>query len=102
MKTRKSINASTNPVKHVPQRTCIACRKIGAKRNLVRIVKTNDEGLVVDITGKKPGRGYYLCDSRGCWEKILEGNRLEHVIHTALTRQDYQGLKEYAEGLQQE
>ena len=102
MKTRKNINANANPVKHIPQRTCIACRKVSAKRELVRIVKTKDEGLVLDTTGKKSGRGYYLCDSRGCWESILKNSHLEHVIHTALTQQDYQRLKEYAERLQQE
>ena len=92
-------NARSGSVKHVPERTCIACRQVKAKRDLIRIVKTKDEGIVIDANGKKPGRGAYLCKTRECWEKGLKGNRLENVMRTTLTPQDRQRLEEYTEKL---
>ena len=99
MKTEKHINTHAGLIKRVPQRTCIACRQIKAKRDLIRIVKTNDEGVVVDANGKKPGRGAYLCRIKECWENGLKGNRLEYIMHTTLTQQDRQRLEEYAKKL---
>jgi uncharacterized protein len=99
MKRKKHIDTSNGSIKRVPQRTCIACRQVKAKRDLIRIVKTNDEGVVVDINGKKPGRGAYLCRIKECWENGLKGNRLEYVMRTVLTQEDRQRLEEYAEKL---
>ena len=99
MKREKHIDTHTGPTKRLPERTCIACRHVKAKRDLVRIVKTSDEGIVVDTHGKKPGRGAYLCKTKECWENGLKGNRLEYVMRGALTQQDRQRLAEYAEKL---
>ena len=99
MKREKHIDVPAGSTKRVPERTCIACRQVKTKRELVRIVKTNDEGIVVDIKGKKPGRGAYLCRTKECWENGLKGNRLEYVMRGALTQQDRQRLEEYAEKL---
>lgn len=67
--------------KHIPQRTCIGCREVEAKRGLVRIVRTPDGHVVADSTGKKAGRGAYLHKERECWEAAL-GPRgaLEHAL----------------------
>lgn len=59
-------------VKHVPQRTCVGCRTVLAKRQLVRVVRT-PEGVRVDPTGKLAGRGAYLHDRRSCWDAGLKG-----------------------------
>ena len=96
----KHTDVTPNPVKRVPQRTCIACRQVKAKRELVRIVRTGD-GVVIDTHGKKSGRGAYLCKTKACWDSGLKGNRLEYVLRGALTRQDLQQLEEYARQLQQ-
>ena len=96
MKREKHIDTHAGSIKRVPQRTCIACRQVKAKKDLIRIVKTNDEGVAVDANGKKPGRGAYLCRTKECWENGLKGNRLEYVMRTTLTREDLQRLKEYA------
>lgn len=61
--------------KHVPQRTCLACRQKTDKRRLTRIVRTS-EGVVVDATGKKNGRGGYLCDQQPCWDKAIKNRGL--------------------------
>lgn len=58
--------------KHIPQRTCIACKEILAKRSLIRIVRTKD-GVKIDPTGKLPGRGAYVHVSPSCWERALKG-----------------------------
>lgn len=57
--------------KHVPQRRCVVCREQFDKRRLTRLVRTPDSGVVVDPTGKRSGRGAYLCDQPGCWDKAI-------------------------------
>jgi hypothetical protein len=58
--------------KHVPQRTCIGCRQVGGKRELIRLIRTPEGSVEVDETGKRPGRGAYLHRRRSCWETALQ------------------------------
>lgn len=58
--------------RHVPQRTCVACRAGRAKRDLVRVVRGVDGSVGVDPSGKKSGRGAYLCRAAACWEAGLD------------------------------
>lgn len=81
--------------KHIPKRTCIACRKVEGKRALIRIVRT-DAGVEVDLSGKKAGRGAYLCANRQCWEVALRGNRLEPALRTKMSAENRQALLHYA------
>ncbi len=85
--------------KKMPERTCIACRQVNPKREMVRIVRTADEGIQIDEVGKKSGRGAYLCKTKKCWNEGLKGNRLEHVLRTSLTQEDKQRLEDYREKL---
>jgi predicted RNA-binding protein YlxR (DUF448 family) len=80
-------------VKHIPQRTCVGCRTILAKRQLVRIVRTAS-GVLVDPTGKLAGRGAYLHDRRSCWEAGLEGN-LARALKVDLTANDREHLEAF-------
>ena len=66
--------------KHVPQRTCIACRSHDAKRGLVRVVRTTEGTVEVDETGKKNGRGAYLCRYRDCWEAGVDRKTLDNAL----------------------
>ena len=84
-------------VKHVPQRTCVGCRTVLAKRELIRIVRTA-EGVQVDPTGKLAGRGSYLHDRRACWERGLQGG-LAHALKTELTPADRERLEAFAKTL---
>jgi predicted RNA-binding protein YlxR (DUF448 family) len=52
--------------KSLPQRTCIACRQVREKKDLVRLVTTEDGIAEIDVLGKKPGRGAYLCPRKTC------------------------------------
>ena len=80
-------------VKHIPQRTCVGCRTVLAKRQLIRIVHTVD-GVLVDPTGKLAGRGAYLHDRRSCWEAGLEGS-LAHALKVDLTAADRDHLQAF-------
>jgi predicted RNA-binding protein YlxR (DUF448 family) len=86
--------------KHVPQRTCIACRKVDAKRGLRRLVRVQDNRVAIDPTGKHAGRGAYLCAERGCWETALKRAVIERALKiTSLDPDDRQALTAYAASL---
>jgi len=74
--------------KHVPLRTCVVCRETSAKRTLVRLVRTPDEGVQIDPTGKRNGRGAYLCERPDCWQRALNTDVLEKALRTTLTAED--------------
>ncbi|MBN1145999.1 MAG: YlxR family protein [Anaerolineales bacterium] len=86
--------------KHVPQRTCVGCREVLPKRLLIRIVRSPD-GVQVDPTGKMPGRGAYLHDSRSCWERGLKG-ALAHALKTELMDKDRENLLAFMATLPEE
>jgi predicted RNA-binding protein YlxR (DUF448 family) len=77
---------------HVPQRTCVGCRQVRPKREMIRVVHTPDAGVQVDPTGKRAGRGAYLCPRRECWETALARGRLEQALRTRLTPQEREEL----------
>jgi len=83
---------SSHSIKHIPQRTCVACRKVRAKRELIRLVRTTDGGVEIDAGGKKAGRGAYLCPSQECWTIGLKGGRLERTLRTTLTQDNREQL----------
>ncbi len=84
--------------KTIPERTCIACRQVKPKKQLTRLVRTAD-GILVDNTGKKAGRGAYLCRSVQCWEMGLKGNRIEQTLKVTLTEANREELKRFARSL---
>ncbi|MFC2057236.1 RNase P modulator RnpM [Chloroflexota bacterium] len=84
-------------VKHVPQRTCVACRKVKAKQELIRLVCTSARSVEVDTDGKKAGRGAYLCRTQECWETGFKGSRLEHPLRTTLTQENREQLIRFGE-----
>lgn len=89
-------------VKHVPLRTCVACRTTGAKRGLVRIVRTPQGGVEVDPTGKAAGRGAYLCRRRQCWQDALRREGLARALRVKMWDTDIDKLKAFAEELAEE
>jgi predicted RNA-binding protein YlxR (DUF448 family) len=85
--------------RHVPERTCVACKQQRPKRELIRIVRTPDGHVVLDPTGKISGRGAYLCARRSCWEPALRKGKLEREFDIALLAEDRAALEAYAETL---
>lgn len=79
-------------VRRVPQRTCVGCGATAAKRSLVRIVRTPSGEVLVDPTGKKNGRGAYVCDA-ACLEKALAG-RLAHALEREVAPEEAERLRQ--------
>lgn len=71
--------------KHIPQRTCVICRTKDAKRQLTRLVRTPDGRIEVDPSGKRSGRGAYVCDRQECWTRAAETNALGAALRVVLT-----------------
>jgi predicted RNA-binding protein YlxR (DUF448 family) len=88
--------------KHTPQRTCIACRQVKEKKALIRLVRTENGVAEIDVFGKKPGRGAYLCHQKTCWELALRKKRLDYALRTKLNDDNRQSLLEYSHNLLEE
>ncbi|GIW12020.1 MAG: YlxR family protein [Chloroflexi bacterium] len=82
--------------RHIPIRMCVACRQSSAKRALVRLVRDRTGAVVVDPTGKHPGRGAYLCPLRPCWEMALRRGSLEQALKARLSPEEVTRLREQA------
>jgi len=74
-----------NGIKHVPERTCIACRAKRPKRELIRVVRTPEGDVEVDRGGKKAGRGTYLCRNEVCWKAGPGNRRLANALRTQIS-----------------
>ncbi len=85
--------------KHIPRRTCVGCGTIAPKRTLIRIVRTPEGEIVPDPTGKKSGRGAYLCANPQCWEQGIKKGRLERSLRTSLSPQDVDRLHSFIASL---
>jgi uncharacterized protein len=75
---------------------CIACREHDAKRSYVRIVRTAEGRVEVDPTGKKNGRGAYLCRRRSCWQKAIDGQAIERALRVEVDAETRAMLHQYA------
>jgi predicted RNA-binding protein YlxR (DUF448 family) len=97
LRGRKRNIKSAKPVviRRMPLRTCVACRQVRAKRGLIRLIRTPDGVIEFDATGKKEGRGAYLCPTRECLEKALQGKQLERVLKGHLTPVKRERLMQY-------
>lgn len=87
-------------VKHIPQRTCIACRRSDAKRGLIRLVRDAEGRVSVDPAGKRAGRGAYLCHELACWETAIKRRAIERALKLEqLHPDDRAALLDYARTL---
>ena len=87
--------------RHVPLRTCIACRQSKDKRELIRLVRTPEGELVIDETGKRNGRGAYLCRQRTCWEKALQSNQVSRALKIEVGEHEHRVLQDWLEKLEE-
>ena len=83
--------------KHIPQRTCVGCRKVEPKRNLIRLVRT-PEGVRIQSQERLAGRGAYLHDQRYCWERGL-GGALAQSLKTEITAAERENLEAFMQEL---
>mgnify|MGYP000235287293 CR=1 FL=1 len=85
-------------VRKIPQRQCVGCRTMKDKKELIRIVKTPEGQIVADATGKKSGRGAYICPNSECLRRARKARALERAFDTAIPAEIYDALEAQMEG----
>ena len=81
-------------------RQCVGCQEMKSKKEMMRVLKTTDEEFVLDATGKKNGRGAYLCFSKECFEKAVKNKGLERSFKQAIPKEVYEKLEKEMESLE--
>ena len=76
--------------KKIPMRKCIGCNESKPKKELVRVVKSPEGEISVDLTGKKSGRGAYICPNAECLKKARKSRRLERLFETEIPDNIYE------------
>ncbi len=80
-------------VKKIPQRQCMGCGEIKNKKDLIRVIRTGEDEILIDATGKKNGRGAYICPSAECLKKAIKSKGLERSLKTTVPDEIYQQLE---------
>ena len=80
-------------MKKIPIRTCIGCNEGKPKKELIRIVKTSEGDVFIDTTGKKNGRGAYICPSISCLDKAIKTKRLSRSFEMPIENELYEKLR---------
>ncbi len=80
-------------MKKIPMRTCIGCNNAKPKKELIRIVKSSDGEVSIDFTGKKNGRGAYVCRDISCLEMAIKTKRLSRAFEMPIENEVYEKLK---------
>ena len=85
--------------KKVPQRQCVSCGEMKNKKEMIRILKTPEGSFTLDTTGRKNGRGAYLCPCMECFRKAVKGRGLERSFKMAIPKEVYETLEKEMEQL---
>ena len=88
MKTRK-----------IPMRMCVGCREMKEKKSMIRVVRSPEGELSLDPTGKKPGRGAYVCREGECLARAIKQHQLERQLQAEMTEEVSEGLRQELEAL---
>lgn len=81
-------------MKVVPERTCISCREHKPKNELIRVVKDAEGNISLDFTGKKQGRGAYICNDLACIERCAKTKALNKAFKTNVDQEVYDAIVE--------
>lgn len=87
--------------KKIPMRMCVGCGEMKGKKEMMRVLKTAEDTIILDTTGRKNGRGAYLCFSGECLEKAMKNKGLERSLKTPVPREVYESLKKEFEKFEQ-
>lgn len=79
--------------KKTPQRMCVGCKEMRNKRELVRVVRTPEGEFLLDETGKKAGRGAYVCRNKDCFSKAFKEKQFERSFKSALDSKIFEELR---------
>lgn len=88
-------------VRKIPMRMCSGCGESKPKAELVRVVRSPQGEISIDLTGKKPGRGAYLCRCAECLKKARKSKRIDRSLETSISTAVYDALEEELVGLEQ-
>jgi predicted RNA-binding protein YlxR (DUF448 family) len=86
-------------MKKVPLRQCLGCREMKPKRELIRIVKNAENEISLDTTGRKPGRGAYICPNQDCLSRAIKTRALERAFSLPVPPELFDKLKGELEGI---
>ena len=86
-------------MKKVPLRQCIGCQEMKSKKEMIKVIKTAEDEIMLDATGRKNGRGAYLCPSMECLKKAVKGKGLERSFKMAIPKEVYETLEKEMEEL---
>lgn len=81
-------------------RKCVGCGEMKSKKEMMRVLKTTEQDFELDTTGKKNGRGAYLCFSKECFEKAVKGKGLERSFKQSIPKEVYERLEKEMDSLE--
>lgn len=84
--------------KKIPMRQCMGCRERKAKKEMIRVVRTTENTVCLDFSGKLNGRGAYICPDMACLEKARKANSLARSLETEIPEEVYDRLNKELEG----
>jgi predicted RNA-binding protein YlxR (DUF448 family) len=87
---RKEVIMNT---RKIPLRQCTGCGEMKSKKEMIRVIKTPEDAILLDVTGKKNGRGAYICNSLECLRKAIKSKGLERSLKTAIPKEVYEQLE---------
>ena len=79
--------------KKIPMRMCVGCREMKPKKELLRVVRTPEEEILIDFTGKKSGRGAYVCPEDACLNRAVKQRQLERALERAISPEVFEQLR---------
>ncbi|MZP31122.1 DUF448 domain-containing protein [Heliobacterium undosum] len=82
-----------NRVRKIPQRMCVGCGEMRDKKALIRVVRTPEGAILLDPTGKKSGRGAYVCSNTECLTKAIKAKRMEKALRQPISPEVVETLK---------
>lgn len=87
-------------VKKIPMRKCVGCGEMKSKKEMMRVLKTTEDEIILDATGRKNGRGAYLCFQKSCLLQAIKNKGLERSLKMAIPKSVYENLEKEFENLE--
>ena len=88
--------------KKIPMRQCVGCQEMKNKKEMIRVIRTSEQEFVLDATGKKNGRGAYICPNRECLSQAIKSKGLERSFKQAIPKEVYESLEKEMEQIETE
>ena len=89
-------------MKKIPMRQCIGCQEMKSKKEMIRVIKTPEDEICIDATGRKNGRGAYICPKSECLQKAIKNRGLERSLKMNIPAEIYESLKKEIEQIEAE